>query len=121
MPDTRSVEEEANREGVASGSATRVLGIFWYKSQKKLKICKSFTEAPSHAKQVAILDVRGLWHRGLWYARLLPPTSPFDKSKPAAAHPINSKKTLPCIKSILITTCFIFFLWLHCLAVKNQF
>ena len=34
---------------------------------------------------------------------------------------IKIKKSLPQIKTWPTTICFIFFLWLHCLAVKNQF
>ena len=34
---------------------------------------------------------------------------------------IKIKKSLPHIKTWPTTTCFIFFLWLHCLAVKNHF
>ena len=59
-----------NGEGVASGSATRVLK----------KNCGFSAKAPSHEKHFASLDVRGLWH-----ARPLPSTSALDKSRPAAA------------------------------------
>ncbi len=34
---------------------------------------------------------------------------------------IKIKKSLPQIKTWPTTICFIFFLWLHCLAVKNRF
>ena len=70
-----------NGEGVASGSATRVLKkICSHKPQKNLKICWFFTKSPSHEKHFALLDVLGLWHE-----LLLLTASALDKSRPAAA------------------------------------
>ena len=77
-------EEVKNREGVASGSATRVLKKRCSINLKKIKICGSYAKAPSHEKHFAPLDVRGLWH-----ARPLPTASALDKSRPAAAQQKN--------------------------------
>ena len=100
-------EEVKNREGVASGSATRVLKKRCSINLKKIKICGSYAKAPSHEKHFAPLDVRGLIcgsyakapshekHfapldvRGLWHARPLPTASALDKSRPAAAQQKN--------------------------------
>ena len=81
-------ERNTNREGVASGSATRVLKkVAIY--AKNLKICGSFAKAPSHEKHFAPLDVRGLWH-----ALPLPTASTLDKSRTAAAQHKKSTKKL---------------------------
>ena len=68
-----------NGEGVASGSATRVLKKSCSIS-KKFKNLRVFRQSPFARRAGAPSDVRGLWH-----ARPLPTTSALDKSRPAAA------------------------------------